>query len=168
MKKYQCIMFSMVLIPLVLGSCRSTGQYTDSKVKKISSFETDFTQNIWLLAGYRSEQGFIPLEPEHGSFGKIKFESDGKFSATSGVNLGNGSWKKGKKVSENLYALSLGTIGVTRMAAENEISAKFDSDFFTLLGKTAYIQFEADGFKLLDEKQEQLLYFIFSQNNAIW
>ena len=131
----------------------------------ISGYNTQLTGKTWLLAGYAANGTFIPLEPGQGTTGRIVFKSDGTLTGTTGINTFAGLWKKKNSNQNGIYQFTISLSDITKKAAPNEIAQKFDRDILAYLIKTHTLKMEKDSIKLIDERNETLIRFIFLESD---
>lgn len=112
----------------------------------------------WLLAGYRPNDQFIPLEPEHGSTAYLSFGKDGKLSGFTGTNPIAGSWRLSG--SGDRRPISIDARLAARERAENAIAARFETDLIRLLSASRTCRREAGAIQLLDARGTPILRFI--------
>lgn len=134
-----------------------------SPEKDLDSSTSQLAEKTWLLAGYQAESGFIPLEPEHGSSAYIEFNTENRFSGTTGINRFMGNWKLGKSKNAITKEIRLEQIGTTLMAAPNEIAMQFERDILDHLDAAATFKIGQDTLSFYDSKGKKILTFIFQK-----
>ncbi len=145
---------------MVLGSCASQGTAAKRPPKE-KSVEERLSGKVWLLAGYAAGETFIPIEPGHGSSGKLVFAADRTLSGSTGWNAIAGSWSIRKESRPGQYPLSLKVVRSTKLAPPGDVAARYERDIMRHFAKTVSIRLTRDEFRLLDEKGTVLLHYIF-------
>ncbi len=163
-------LFAAVLIAGTLVGCTSPGNGADkapaqkasAPVKPGDTLRDRLAGKTWLLSGYDAGSVFVPLEPGHGSTAWILFLPDGKLNGTTGINTFSGSWKLGAGSGSGAgTSLAITVGGMTRMAAPNEIAAKFEQDLVRELGQVRRLKTGKDSILLADAQDKTLLQFIY-------
>jgi heat shock protein HslJ len=131
----------------------------------VSAYSTQITGKTWLLAGYAANGTFIPLEPGQGTTGRIVFKADGTLIGTTGINTFAGSWKMKNSNKKGIYQFTVALSDISKKEAPNDIALKFDRDILGYLAKTHALKMEKDSIKLIDERNETLIRFIFLESD---
>lgn len=154
---------------ILFASCATAPKTASTGTKTVKSTSTkaqtpsgQLSGKVWLLAGYETDTLFVPLEPGHGSAGKIILKEDGTFEGTTGINSFAGTWKTGKTTADGYVPASFTVTKKSAKPAPNEIAAKFEKDLLGDLAGTRALKMEKDSFRLLDGQKRILLRFIFT------
>jgi len=159
--------FAILSFLLLLTNCSVLPPSPISTKKNVASSvsssvdSTQLTGKTWLLAGYAANGTFIPLEPGQGTTGRIVFKPDGTLMGTTGINTFTGSWKLTSSNQKGIYQFAVSLYDISKKAAPNDIAQKFDRDILGYLEKTHAVKMEKDSIKLIDERNETLIRFIF-------
>jgi len=161
--------FALATCILLITACSLLPPYPSTPKSSartgVSAYTAQLTEKTWLLAGYAANGTFIPLEPGQGTTGCIVFKSDGTLTGTTGINTFAGSWKKKNSNQNGVYQFAISLSDISKKAAPNEIAQKFDHDILGYLTKTHALKMEKDSIKLIDERNETLIRFIFLQSD---
>lgn len=163
MKKLFFILLSMAL----LFSCKTmkgSAKNEKDSVKDSNNMTSKENESAlamdryYELVGIKNQDEFIKIEPSHGGGGLILFKSDGRFSSTSGLNIGNGYYKY-KKTKSGFDKIAFGKFGLTLMLGANEQENFFDSLFFSQIEASRYAQVEGKILRLYDANKNLVLSF---------
>ena len=163
--------FAIISFLLLLSACSllppspSSENKISSSSAPTSAYNTQITGKTWLLAGYAANGTFIPLEPGQGTTGRIIFRDDGTLTGTTGINTFSGSWKIKSSNQKGSYQFTVSLSDISKKAAPNEIAQKFDRDILGHLVKTHTLKMEKDSIKLIDERNETLIRYIFLESD---
>jgi len=161
--------FAITTFVLVITACSllppSSSSAKTGTSTGIPSYTTQLTGKTWLLAGYTANETFIPLEPGQGTTGRIVFKTDGTLIGTTGINTFAGSWKMKSSGQKGIYRFTLLLSGISNKPAPNDIAMKFDRDILGYLARTHALKMEKDSIKLIDERNETLIRFIFLESD---
>lgn len=155
----------MIFLVVASFSCSQLPREKEPKspAKDPDRISSEIINKTWLLSGYQSETGFIPLEPEHGTTAYIEFNTDYRFSGTTGINRFMGNWEQGKSNTTTKKEIRLAQIGTTLMAAPNEVAAQFERDILHHLDATATYKLGKDTLSLYNSTGKEILSFIFQK-----
>ncbi len=145
---------------VIFGSCASPGS-TAKRPPKEKGVGERLSGRVWLLAGYAAGKTFIPIEPGHGSSGKLVFSPDRTFSGSTGWNSIGGAWSIRAERRPGEYPFTLRLKASTKLAPPGAVADRFERDILKNLEATAVIRLSRDEFRLLDGKGTVLLHYIF-------
>jgi len=155
------------------GNTKTPEKAAAAPVKPGDTLHDRLAGKKWLLAGYDAGSLFVPLEPGHGSSAWILFLPDGRLNGTTGINTFSGSWKLGTGSGAGTdpnrgTAVTITVGGMTRMAAPNEIAAKFEQDILRELGEARRLKTGKDSILLADAQDKTLLRFIYRGETSLF
>lgn len=156
MKRIQlitCIALAMVLFYGCAGT-PSSGYSTGSKRSMLEG-------QVWFLAGYQRESGFVPIEPGHGSTARIVFRKDGTFEATSGWSVFSGKWNTQNTLSSSTSSAKFYPAAF-KSSAPSTVAEQFEQDLIRALKNTRSIMKGAATVRFLDASGKPLLDLISS------
>ena len=130
-----------------------------SKAQKIPSI-TSLAGPVWNLVGFHRESGFVPLEPGHGSSARILFQENGRFEATTGWTVFEGSWTAKENKQRGSFTASFTPDKSFRSLAPNIAGQQFEEDFLQNLRKTKTFRLEKSAARFLDVSGQPLLDFL--------
>lgn len=156
MKKF----FTILLCLTAFGCATSNNGTIGKNVIKNEEAGTLMINRYYELIGINNNGEFVLFEPGHGGAGLIKFNANGSFEATSGINNGFGKYTY-KNTHAEFATLTIDSLGVTRMASENAQANAFDVLFFGNLDSCKFIAIEGTVIKLFDaQKNEQMRFYL--------
>lgn len=152
----------LAAVAFLLAGCASEGNTARGHSHATTQSDiAGLSGKTWLLAGYRAETQFIPLEPGQGSTARLVFGRDGSLSGSTGNNTFSGSWNLQGKNRAGTYAFKLTISGLTRIKAPNDTAARFEKDLISQLAAAKALKKGKDFIQLLDGRNEILVQFIY-------
>jgi heat shock protein HslJ len=149
---------------LLLVSCTTSGPAKPSRsaaFRPASDLHAPeiLASKTWYLSGFRSADGFVPIQPGQGSSALVILKRDGTIEGTTGINQFAGTWSLGNGRS-GAYAFSAKVRTTTRHEPPNDIAARFDRDILALINRADTLKITKDSISLENGRDGILLGFI--------
>lgn len=149
----------LIIFYLVVFGCVTYNKTPEKASNGRADTQGQFmVERYYGLIGIKNGNAFEVFEPGHGGGGLLKFNRDGSFEASSGVNNGFGKYSY-KSATAEFSPLVIDLVGVTRMAGETAQANAFDALFFKNLSQCKLVKIEGNVIKLADAQKNELLWF---------
>ncbi len=152
---------SITLALVLLHAC--AGIQPANEKQDTDTLANALTGKLFVLAGYESKNGFVPIEPEHGGLAALYFENRNTINGHTGINRFSASWTINPHRRGKVQEIRISPAGITKMGAPSQEVAEFERRFLELLDRSRQIETGRDSFILLDTNGKKLLHFIWRE-----